>query len=72
MTIFATIFISLLGVYLLIGLLFSIPFYLQGMKKVDAETQQSGMVFKLIIFPGILAFWPVLLNKWRKASNQSS
>ncbi|MCB0640315.1 MAG: hypothetical protein KDC44_01685 [Phaeodactylibacter sp.] len=62
---FAVIFLGLLGVYLLIGLGFSVWFYAGGMRKIDTDTQGASLVFKLIIFPGVVAFWPALWRKWQ-------
>lgn len=64
----ATTIISLLlviaGLYLLAGLLFAILFVIIGITKVDESTHGSGIGFRIIIIPGIMAFWPLLLKKW--------
>lgn len=59
--------VYLLQVYLLLGMLFSILFIWKGLTKVDPATQGSSIWFKLIIFPGLCAFWPLLLFKWIKS-----
>jgi len=51
--------------YLVLGLIFSVFFYLKGMDKVDEVASESNIGFKLIIFPGIVVFWPFLLSKIR-------
>jgi len=56
--------IYIILVYLLIGIVFSIFFYLKGIKKVDEVAIGSTFGFKLIVFPGIVVFWPFLLTKW--------
>ncbi len=54
-------------IYLLLGVLFVIPFLTKGMTKVD-ETAHGGTIgFKIIIIPGAIVFWPFLLKKWMKA-----
>ncbi len=53
--------------YLVVGFLFSIAFLAKGIQKTDDASKGTGIGFKLIIIPGILIFWPVLLNQWRKA-----
>ena len=53
-------------VYLLLGVLFVIPFLIKGLTKVDQDALGSTVGFKIIIIPGVIVFWPVLLNKWRK------
>ena len=54
-------------IYLVMGLLFAIPFLWKGITKVDEGTINSKFGFKMIIMPGVIVFWPVLLRKWRKA-----
>lgn len=38
------------------------------MALLDANTIGSSIGFKLIIFPGILALWPILLFKLKKST----
>jgi hypothetical protein len=68
----ATGFLIAAGVYLLVGLLFYFPFIRKGIHLVDENAHGSSIGFYLIILPGTLAFWPVLLAKWRKALKQHS
>lgn len=56
----------LCATYLVIGVLFSLFFYAKGITKVDQGTEGSGLGFKLLILPGCIAFWPVLLSQWIK------
>ena len=55
--------------YLLAGVLFVIPFLVKGISKVDGGAHGGSTGFKIIIIPGVIVFWPVLLKKWRKAKN---
>jgi len=52
------------AIYLLIGILFSIIFLSIGIKVMDEGAHGTGIGFKLIILPGCIIFWPVLLRKW--------
>ena len=52
------------GIYLLLGVLFVVPFLLKGLTKVDAGAHGGTIGFKIIIVPGVIVFWPVLLRKW--------
>lgn len=60
--------IALIGglLYLFAGVVFAILFLRKGIEKVDAGAHGSGFGFRLIIFPGTIALWPILLNKWLK------
>jgi hypothetical protein len=52
------------SIYLLLGVLFVIPFLLKGITKVDEGAHGGTIGFKIIIIPGVIVFWPVLLRKW--------
>ena len=55
------------GLYLLIGLVFFIPFIRKGVHTFDDGVAAAPFMMKVLIFPGIVALWPLLLSKWRKA-----
>ena len=57
----------LMGLYLVAGLVFAVIFLIKGIEKTDEGAHGGTWGFKLIIIPGILALWPVLLKKWIKA-----
>lgn len=50
--------------YLAIGVLFGVIFLLFGINKVDQAATGSSVWFRLIILPGIVALWPVLMARW--------
>lgn len=54
------------GVYLVCGLVFAVPFVLLGVKRIDPHAAQGSWGFQLVIFPGVMAFWPLLLRRWAK------
>ena len=60
-------FLIVLGLYLAVGLLFSIPFLLKGAARIDEDAAQGSWGFKLLILPGTLALWPLLLARWLNA-----
>ena len=51
-------------VYLFAGFVFAIFFLTKGVEKLDEAAHGSGWGFRLIIFPGTVALWPILLKKW--------
>ena len=60
----AAIFLIGLGVYLACGLVFAIPFAWGGVKKIDPHAAHGSWGFRLLIIPGAMAFWPLLLKRW--------
>jgi hypothetical protein len=66
----AAIFLILLGIYLACGFLFAIPFVLTGVTKIDPHAKPGRWGFRLLIIPGSMAFWPLLLHRWRKGVSE--
>jgi hypothetical protein len=60
----AAVFLTLLGVYLACGLILAIPFVLMGVKKIDPHAAHGSWGFRVLIVPGAMALWPVLLRRW--------
>jgi hypothetical protein len=46
------------------GLVFAVPFVWFGVQRLDSEAQGSGIGFRLLILPGVAAFWPLFLKRW--------
>jgi hypothetical protein len=65
------IIISIIGIYLICGLLFSIPFVIRGVTKIDEGAQGTKLGFRIIIIPGTVIFWPLLLRKWLKTRKEN-
>lgn len=60
----AAVFLIMLGVYLVCGLLFAVPFAWVGVKKIDPHAVRGSWGFRLLIIPGAMALWPLLLKRW--------
>jgi len=60
--------LSIFGIYLALGVIFSIAFLWKGIHKVDEGAKGSGFFFKLLIFPGLTFFWIFFLRKWLKTN----
>jgi hypothetical protein len=64
----ANFIVLLTMAYVAAGLIFAILFIAQGIEKIDAQTKGTGAGFRLIILPGVAAFWPLLLTRWMSRS----
>ena len=62
------ILLVIVAVYLFAGLVFAIPFVLKGVNKIDEGAHGSKWGFRIIIIPGTIVFWPLLLKRWIKVS----
>lgn len=52
------------GIYLAVGLLFSVPFVLTGVGRVDPHAAQATWGFRILIIPGTAFLWPLLAWRW--------
>ena len=59
-----------LAVYAGVGLVFAAMFVSVGVQRLDAEAQGSGIGFRLLILPGVAAFWPMFLYRWTRGVAQ--
>ena len=66
-TTLASALVAIAGVYVLAGLIFSVFIFVRGISRLDRNAGSTGIGFKLLIFPGIIAFWPLL---WWKLKNK--
>jgi uncharacterized membrane protein YphA (DoxX/SURF4 family) len=55
--------LMLAALYLSFGLLFAVFFLTSGIHKIDDGAHGSSFTFRLIIAPGVVVFWIVLLKK---------
>lgn len=60
--------VNLLGLYVLLGAIFSIAFLWKGIDKIDQNAKDSHWTFKALTVPGTIALWPILLRKWLQHS----
>jgi hypothetical protein len=67
---FAKAIVYALAVYAGSGLVFAVPFVCLGVQRLDSEAQASGVGFRLLILPGVAAFWPMFLDRWRRGIDQ--
>lgn len=55
--------IRLLGGYIGIGVLFALYFVLRGVNRIDPNAVDGTWGFRILIFPGAIAFWPLLVKR---------
>lgn len=66
----ATVFVYLFYAYAAIGFLFALAFVSRGVQRVDQQASGTGFAFRCLIFPGSIAFWPLLLRRWLHATGE--
>ena len=62
----AQAFVYALTTYAGVGLVFALVFVFFGVSRIDSEAQGSGIGFRLLVLPGVAAFWPMFLRRWMR------
>ena len=58
------------GIYLFCGLAFAIPFVLVGAGKIDPHAMHGSWGFRILIIPGTMFLWPLLVQRWMKGIHE--
>ena len=54
--------------YVALGATFAVPFVAIGVQRVDPAAAAASWGFRLVILPGTVLLWPLLLFWWRSGS----
>jgi hypothetical protein len=63
----AEILLTPAAAYMGCGLLFGLVFIAWGVGRVDGAARGAPVGFRLLILPGVVACWPMLLVRWLQA-----
>jgi hypothetical protein len=66
----AELAVGVATLYVLIGALFGLFFVTLGAQRIDPAARGAGWGFRLLIFPGVAALWPLLAWRWRRAAGE--
>jgi len=66
MEVVISIFIGFLGIYFALGLMFGIYFFVKGATRIDPLIADSKWTVRLLLLPGSIGLWPILLAKLLK------
>ena len=67
----ASVLVAVFESYVLAGVGFALLFLPQGIARVDHRIAGSPKTLRLLLCPGIVAFWPLLLRRWMSARSSS-
>ncbi len=56
--------IGIITAYFIIGAVFALLFVTVGVSRVDPAASGAGIGFRLLLVPGAMALWPVLMRRW--------
>ncbi len=57
------LFLGFLGIYTVIGVLFALYFFFKGAFALDPLIEESKWTVRLLLIPGAIGLWPLLLFK---------
>ena len=60
----AALLLTVVSAYLACGLMFAVPFAMAGVKRIDPHASHASWGFRVLIIPGAMALWPLLLRRW--------
>ena len=66
----AVLFVDALWLYVALGIVFAVAFVCVGVKRIDSQAVGAGVGFRILILPGSVAFWPLLLRRWAKGKTE--
>ena len=66
----ASLVVRAVYVYALVGAVFALVFVIRGVERVDFQARGASVGFRFLIFPGVIAFWPLLLERWLRAAGE--
>jgi hypothetical protein len=66
----AILLVDAFYLYAVLGVVFALAFVTVGVKRSDPQAYGSSPAFRLLIFPGSVAFWPLLLRRWIAGENE--
>jgi hypothetical protein len=52
------------GLYLGVGAIVAIAFVSAGLQRIDVAAKNMPWSARLLVFPGVVALWPLMLTKW--------
>jgi len=64
----AVLFVDALLLYVALGVAFAVAFICVGVKRIDSQAIGTGVGFRILIFPGSVAFLPLLLRRWARGN----
>jgi hypothetical protein len=53
-----------LEIYAALGIAFALIFVMRGIVRVDPRVAESPKRLRLLIFPGVVALWPLVARRW--------
>jgi len=66
----AEIILTLAGFYAVVGMIFAAAFVTGGVGRIDPAARGAPLAFRLLILPGSVALWPLLVALWIRGAHR--
>ena len=66
----ARLFVTLLGAYAAVGAVFAVFFLWKWVARFDRAAANGTWGFRVLVFPGIVLFWPLFLERLLRGRNR--
>ena len=60
----AELLVAMANGYVILGVLFAPAFVTRGVNRIDPLATDAPWNFRVLVVPGTVVFWPVLLVRW--------
>ena len=67
----AAALLILIAAYLVCGLLAAVPIVFVGVNRIDPHALHGSWGFRLLIVPGTMLFWPLLVCRWLRGARSA-
>jgi hypothetical protein len=67
----AQVLLRALAAYAVLGTIVAVPFVIFGIGRIDPAARSAPWTFRALVFPGVVAFWPLLLSRWLKGGRSA-
>ena len=67
----ASVLPVVVGIYAGLGLAIAIPFIIVGIQRTTEAARDSSPIFRLLVLPGAVALWPIVLKEWSATRSTS-
>ncbi|NNF03078.1 MAG: hypothetical protein HKN17_01320 [Rhodothermales bacterium] len=66
----ATILVWVAGAYLAAGAVTAVVALVRGLGRIDPDAREATRGFRLIVFPGLVLLWPVVVRRLRSGEER--
>jgi len=59
--------LATMAAYAVVGVILGVPLVAYGLGRIDPAAKSAPWTFRVLVFPGVVALWPLLALRWLKS-----